>query len=144
MPLRAFVAAKLARERQIVTMMLVFAMLTLALAAIGVHGVLSYAVTMRTREIAVRRALGSGVGLIVRLVLRRSALLLGLGVTLALPIVLALKWYLTYVLGARAGDQGPRLVVGAVCVVALAGLVATIHSTLRAIRIEPATVLRSE
>jgi predicted permease len=144
MPLGAFVAAKLARERQIVTMMLVFAMLTLALAAIGVHGVLSYAVTMRTREIAVRRALGSGVGLIVGLVLRRSAWLLGLGVTLALPIGLVLQWYLTYVLGARAGDQGPRLMVGAVCVVALAGLVASIHSTHRAIGVEPASVLRSE
>jgi len=143
MPLQAFVAAKLARERQIVTMMLVFAFLTLALAAIGVHGVLSYGVTLRTREIAVRRALGSGAGLIVSLVVRRSALLLGLGIAIALPIALALKWYLAYVVGVST-DQSPLLMLAAVSVVTLAGLAASIHATRRAIRVEPASVLRSE
>jgi len=143
MPLQAFVGAKLGRERQIVSMMSVFALFALALAAIGVHGVLSYAVTLRTREIAVRRALGSGARPIVTLVMRRSALLLGLGVTIALPMALALRWYLTYVLG-TAVDPGPGLLFGAVTVVALASLAASLHPTRRAIRVEPARVLRSE
>jgi len=142
MRLEAFLAAKLDRERQIVSMMSVFALFTLTLAAIGVHGVLSYAVTLRTREIAVRRALGSGARLIVTLVMRRSALLLGLGVAIALPVALALRWYLTYVLGTAAG--GPGMMAGAVTVVTLAGLIASVHPTRRAIRVEPASVLRSE
>jgi len=124
-------------------MLVVFACLTLALAAVGVHGILAYAVTLRTRELAIRRALGSGGRRIVTLVLRRSAGLLMLGVAIALPIALALSWYLANALG-TATDRGTWLMATAVGLVALAGLVASVASTRRALCVQPATVLRAE
>jgi hypothetical protein len=143
MPLEAFVGAKFARQRRIAAMLTVFACLTLALACIGVHGLLSYAVRLRTREIAIRRALGSGDRPIVMLVLRRAGWLLGLGMGIALPIALVLQWYLANVLGV-APEQGPLLMAAAMWAVSIAGVAASIASTRRAIRVVPTTVLRAE
>jgi predicted permease len=143
MPLRTFVAAKLARERQIVAMMAVFALLTLVLAAVGVHGMLACSVALRAREFAIRRALGSGRRLIVALVMRRTCGLLGLGLVIALPISLALRWHLAGSVGAGA-DEAPLLLAAAVSVVTLAALAASIASARRAVGVEPTTVLRAE
>ncbi len=142
-PLEAVVATRLARERRIATMLVLFACLTLALAAIGVHGILSYAVTRRTREIAVRRALGSSRRLIIMLVMRRSAGLLGLGIVTAVPIALVLRWYLANAVGTGT-DQSAFLMAVAVSLVAVAALAASIVSTRRAIRVDPTSVLRAE
>jgi ABC-type antimicrobial peptide transport system permease subunit len=136
-------SAKLGRERLIVSMMAVFAGLTLVLAAVGVHGVLSYAVTLRTQEIGVRRALGGSERAILGLVMRRWALLLGLGVATGLPVAIAIRWYLaTEWVG--SGDYDPTASTVALAVGAGAGLVASMSSARRAMQVDPMTALRCE
>jgi putative ABC transport system permease protein len=141
--LDAILSARLGRERLLVWMMAAFAALTLILAAVGVHGALSYAVTLRTQEIAVRRALGGSAPAILGLVLRRWALLLGVGAAAGLPVAVALRWYLaTEFVG--SGDYDPTATTVALVLVAGAGLAASLSSARRAMRVDPMTALRCE
>ena len=69
-----------ARQRMTATLLGSFALITLALAAIGSFGVLSYSVAQRTREIGVRMAIGADRGDIVQLILRQAAGSTGIGI----------------------------------------------------------------
>ena len=80
-------------------MFVVFGLVTIALAAAGIYGVLAYSVAQSAREIAIRRALGAPDGGIIGAVARRSGWQLGLG--LALGILLAP--FMTYLLGSAIG-----------------------------------------
>jgi putative ABC transport system permease protein len=71
----------LSRPRFLSTLVAAFGALALALALVGIYGVMSYAVTERRQEIAIRMALGAQRGAILRMVLRRATLLSALGVT---------------------------------------------------------------
>jgi ABC-type antimicrobial peptide transport system permease subunit len=113
------------------------------LAAIGVYGVTSYAVSRRTREIAIRTALGAPRGSVVRLVLRHAMFLTAIGCAIGL------------VLGGLAGQVLSMLLVGVSPIdpvtlgVAMAlcigvSLAACYVPVARAIRIEASDALRSE
>ncbi len=73
-----------ARPRFLMSVLSVFAAVALILGAIGIYGVMSYGVALRAGEIGIRRALGAGRGGVVRMVLRQSLVLTGLGVLLGL------------------------------------------------------------
>ena len=113
------------------------------LALLGLYGVVSYAVGLRTREIGIRIALGSATASIRRLVLAQALRLAGVGVALGL---LGAVW-LSRFLGALLFEVEPTdpltyaLVAG---VLAALALVASWVPARRAVRIDPATVLRSE
>ena len=89
MTLDARVMTSLSRPRTYATLLGAFALCALAIAGVGLFGVLSYGVAQRVREIGVRTALGAQQGDIVRLVLRQGMLLAGTGVVAGLAAAAA-------------------------------------------------------
>jgi putative ABC transport system permease protein len=119
-------------------------LLGLALASIGLYGVLAYAVSRRIREIGLRMALGADSRAIVRMVLRESLGLvaLGVGIGLALAVFATRPLALFLVEGLSPTDPAT---FGAVLAVLLGvALVATLGPALRAVRVDPMTALRYE
>jgi predicted permease len=117
-----------------------FGLVALALCAIGLYGVLAYLVVQRTREIAVRIALGSTQGGVFRLVLREGAVLIAAGFVLGLAGVAALGGYLqAYLFGVRASNPAVLLLVGAG--LGAISVMACVLPARRAARINPVTAL---
>jgi predicted permease len=120
-----------------------FASIALILAAVGIYGVMSWAVTQRTREIGIRIALGADRGSVLRMVLRRGVFVTAAGIALgslgALWATLVLESLLYEV---KAHDPGTFLLLTAV----LAGVAvaATLVPAWRATRVDPLTALRVE
>jgi putative ABC transport system permease protein len=120
-----------------------FAGLALALAAVGIYGVISYSASQRTREIGVRMALGATRSDVVRLVTGEGARVAVLGVGLGLLGAAAVSRVMTGLLfEVRAVDPGTYAVAGA-ALVALA-LIASLLPALRASRLAPMSALRTE
>ena len=121
----------------------VFAALGLALAIVGVYGVMSSSVAQETQEIGVRMALGAGAGAITRMVLARGTRLLLAGTALGLLASVALgRWLAGQVWRVAAFDP---LAFGAVSLILIsAGLLASYWPARRASRIDPLTALRQQ
>ena len=119
---------------------LVFGLVALFLAAIGIYGVLSYLVTQRTKEIGIRIALGSSAGKVFELVLREGLLLVGGGFLIGAAGALALRKSLeSQLFGVSATDP---IVIGAVtATLAAVALVACALPARRATRIDPIVAL---
>ena len=145
-PPRTLVAVERERAtdlRFFATLFSAFAALALALAALGIYGVVAYAVSRRTREIGVRVALGAttrriGV-LIARGVLPTVAAGLGLGLVGAVAVSRVLRGVL---FGAAAGE--PALLAAVIGIFAATALLAAWLPARRAARIDPVTALRME
>jgi putative ABC transport system permease protein len=118
-----------------------FAASALLLAIVGIYGVVSYAVTQRTRELGVRMALGADAGATLRLVLGKSmALVLG-GTVCGLVVSFGLTRLLGRLLyGVSPLD--PIVFVGVSSLLAAAGLLASLIPALRATRVDPIVALR--
>ncbi len=120
-----------------------FATLALGLAAVGVYGVLSYAVTERTPEIGVRMALGARPGVVQRLVVAEGAARVGTGVALGGFFAFALARLMASLLyGVPARDPGTFAAVASL--LAAVGLLATWLPARRAARVDPMAALRHE
>ena len=83
--LPAMVRESVMQDRLVARVVTVFGFLTLALASLGLYGVMAYATARREREFGLRMALGATEGTVVRLVLRDALTLLGVGVLIGLP-----------------------------------------------------------
>lgn len=133
----------LAMERATATFLSGFGVLALLLAALGIYGVLAYAVSRRTREIGVRIALGAGVGDVLRLVLRQGLWLAGVGVAAGFAGALAAAHSLrSFLYGIQPLDPLTFAVVGGVLV--LVALLACWLPARRATRVDPVVALRVE
>ena len=119
-----------------------FAALALVLAALGLYGVVSFGTALRIREFAVRLALGSEPGRLVRLVLARGLRLAAGGIAAGMLIALAIAPSLRAVSTALAGDIITYVAI-AVLLVAIA-LVASVVPALRVATLNPATALRHD
>ena len=132
-----------ADRRQQMTLLGAFAGLALLLAAIGLYGVLAYAVTQRSREIGLRMALGASAGSVARLVVARGMLLTGAGLIFGLGASWAATRALKNLLyGVSATDPETFAVVAAV--LTLIALIACWVPASRASRLDPIVVLREE
>ncbi|HLK19337.1 MAG TPA: ADOP family duplicated permease, partial [Bryobacteraceae bacterium] len=120
-----------------------FAIVALTLAAVGIYGVLHFTVARRTREIGIRMALGAPAMQVLRLVLGRSLLWVGIGLAIGVGIALSVAGITGRILAGVSGSD--PLTIGAV--VALFGIIAVLASMVparRAARVDPTQALRYE
>jgi len=142
-PYRETVRAVTAQERVIAMLSAFFGGLALLLAGLGLYGVMSYAVSRRRTEIGIRMALGAGPAGAVRLVLRRVALLVGIGViTGAVLAAWAGKFVAATGLLFGLEPRDPATLAGSAAILAIIGATAGYLPARRASRIDPARVLR--
>jgi putative ABC transport system permease protein len=141
-PMTDLVSATVALPRFLATLIAAFAAAALALAALGIYSLLSYAVTRRAAEIGTRIALGARPRDIVRLVLANAAALTCAGLFLGLAAALAVSRFLASMLfGIRPLD--PASLGLAAAVLALVALAASAIPARRASRRDPLTSLRT-
>jgi predicted permease len=142
-PLSSLVAASIARERFAATLFAVFSIVALALAAIGIYGLISYAVVLRTRELGIRIALGAQVGDVLGLVLRQGARLLAAGLVLGATGAFLLTRFLASLLF-DIGPRDPSTFAVTAAALALVGAIACLLPARRATCVDPMIGLRSE
>ena len=132
-----------ASRRFTMSVLSLFGMASLVLAGIGVYGVLSFSVAQRTREMAVRSALGADRGNIIRLVLGNAGVVVGAGIALGVAAVYAGGRFVESMLfDVKAGD--PVVVAVAVIMIVIVGALAAAVPARRATRTDPMTVLRND
>jgi len=119
-----------------------FAVLAMALSAIGIYGVISYSVARRSHEIGIRMALGAQTSDIITLILRQALWLLGIGVAIGVGGALVLTRFLSsFLYGIRPTD--PVTFVGVVVILTGIGLLASYIPARRATAVDPMSTLRS-
>jgi len=131
------------QENMIATLTTLFGALGLTLAAIGLYGVLSYAVEQRTNEIGLRMALGADRWNVIRMVMHGALWQVGIGLGIGIPLaVLAGKLMKDQLYGVQPWD--PIMLAAATLLLALAALVASVLPARRAAGVEPMVALRIE
>ncbi|HKQ90374.1 MAG TPA: ABC transporter permease [Blastocatellia bacterium] len=137
------VAESVATPRFRASLIGVFAVVALILAMVGVYGVMSYAVTQRTREIGIRMALGAEPRDALKMVMKQGAKLAVAGVAIGSGGAAALTWLIEGLLfDVRAAD--PATFVAAPLLLAGAALLACYLPARRATKVEPIVALRCE
>ena len=137
------VSGSLAQPRFVAQLVGTFAGLALLLATIGIYGVMAYLVTQRSREIAIRMAIGARRSDIFNLVIGHGFRLIGIGVAIGLAGSLAMAHFLaTLLFGLGATDA--ITLCGVACAFSIAGLAACYLPARRAMRVDAQAVLRSQ
>lgn len=133
----------MARNRFASILIFCFAVLALALAAAGVYGVISFAVSQRSREIAVRIALGATRYSVVRLFLAQSLAILAAGTGLGLLASLfSIRIFRTFLYRVQPLDLQVNLFI--ILLILAVGILACLFPAGKAASIEPSVVMRSE
>jgi predicted permease len=133
----------LLEERLIVQLTSAFGALALLLAAVGLYGVMSYAVARRTAEFGVRMALGARRREVLWMMIRESALIVVAGLACGVPLMLAATRLVNGMLfGVSAAD--PLAIAAATATLTVVALLAAALPALRASRVDPIVALRYE
>jgi putative ABC transport system permease protein len=132
-----------AETRSYTLLLALFATLALALAAIGIYGVMAYAVTQRTHEIGIRLALGAQRNTVFRLVVGRGLWMALVGLAAGLIGALALTRILSSLLF-EVAPTDPFVLAGTSLVLAAVALLASYLPARRAMRVDPMIALRYE
>jgi ABC-type antimicrobial peptide transport system permease subunit len=115
----------------------------LLLAAVGIYGVMSYAVTERTHEIGIRMALGASADRVMREIVRRGLWLTGVALLVGIPVAAGLGRFARGVLfGVEPAD--PATLAGAALLLGLVSLAACYVPARRASRVDPVIALAEE
>jgi len=141
--MREIVDSSLEGRRFQMWLFVAFAGLAIAMAGVGLYGVLAYVVSMRTREIGIRMALGAQVRDVIRLVVRHGLglALIGLGVGLAASFALS-RLMASMVYGVTTFD--PLTYIGTTALLLLVAIAACYLPARRAARVDPMVALRYE
>jgi putative ABC transport system permease protein len=135
------VAESVARQNFNMVLLTLFAGIALLLAAIGVYGLMAYAVEQRTQEIGIRMALGAARGDMLKLVLAQGMKLVGAGVVLGAGLAYGMTRLLESLLfGVKASD--PLTFAAVAGILTLVALIATLIPARRASTVEPLEALR--
>jgi predicted permease len=135
--------ASIAAERTTAALASVFGAVAAALAAVGIYGLLAYAVAQRRREIGIRMAIGARSADIVRMIGAQTIAMAAAGIALGLVAAfLAAPWIRSLLYGIVPAD--PVSLASAGLLVVLVSVAATAIPAARAARIEPAIALREE
>jgi putative ABC transport system permease protein len=143
LPMEQLVASSLTRQRFYAMLLGVFAAIATGLGAVGIYGVLAYAVSQRTREIGVRMALGAQRGQVLTLVLRRGLVLAAAGLAVGVAGAVGLTRYMSGMLFDLT-PLDPATYAAVTGVFALVAFVASYVPARRATRLDPMTALRTE
>jgi putative ABC transport system permease protein len=141
-PMGDYLAASVAQRRFALTLMMTFGGLALLLAAIGLYGLLSYAVVQRLPELGIRAALGATAGDLIYLILGNGMALVGLGLLGGIGLgVLVLRELGSLLYGVTPFDL--TTFGAATAVTATVGIIASLIPAQRAARVDPITIMRS-
>ena len=133
----------LTRERFVAQLAGFFSLVALLLAAIGLYGIMSYAVTSRTNEIGIRIALGAQAGDVVRLVMRETMLLVGIGIIIGLGAAIAFTRLISSLLFGLTPTDPLTIALASLLMIASAALAGFLPAR-RACRVDPMIALRYE
>ena len=120
-----------------------FAGIAIALAAIGLYGIVSYSVSQRTREIGIRRSLGADSGTIIRMLMAAGLRPVAIGSVVGLLLSLLLSRLVASLLF-EVGTFDPWTFLGTTVVLGLTAMAATWLPASRASRVSPVNALRAE
>jgi ABC-type antimicrobial peptide transport system permease subunit len=141
--LQAQISGTLSPERMLAAISALFSAMAMLLAAMGLYGVLAYAVAQRSREIGIRMALGAAQNQVIGAVLRDALRMLAAGLALGIPLSLAAtRWIASFLYGLRPGD--PLTYCGVVALLCAASLAAAFVPSRRAARVDPMVALRCD
>jgi ABC-type antimicrobial peptide transport system permease subunit len=130
-------------SRMAATLLTVFGLLALGLAAMGLYGVMAHAVNRRMRELGIRMALGAQAGNVLKLILMQGLMLALIGVGIGLLAAFALThWIESMLFGVRPAD--PLTFTTIAVGLTLVALVACYIPARRATKVDPLTALRHE
>jgi ABC-type antimicrobial peptide transport system permease subunit len=133
----------IAQDRLLAFLSTLFGILGTLLALVGIYGLISYAVTRRTREVGIRVSVGAQPGDVVWMFLRESLALVAAGMLLGLPLALVLARFVRSLLY-EVSASDPAGIGATLALLMLGGLVAACVPARRATRIDPMQALRHD
>lgn len=142
-PVDDLLADSVAQPRFYMTLLLLFAAVAVVLAAVGIFGVMSFAVAQRRREIGIRMALGAPHASVLRLVLRDGMIVTAAGISIGITAALALSRVMESLLYGVAATDAVAL-AGATVILAGTALVASCLPARRAASMDPLLALRAD
>jgi putative ABC transport system permease protein len=142
-PLEDVMADSIARQRFAMTLLTVFSVVALVIAAVGIYGVMAYNVAQRTGEFGIRMALGAQQRDVLRLVLGQGGKLIGLGLICGMAATLAAARAMGSMLY-NTSAQDPLTLCVITLILATVALVACFFPANRATKVNPIEALRTE
>jgi ABC-type antimicrobial peptide transport system permease subunit len=125
------------------TMFMIFGLIALFLASVGLYAVMSFSVSRRVREVGIRMALGAQGGDVVKMIVGQGAWQLGLGLGFGLALAAASAQVMQVILF-DVPPRDPITYASVALVLASAGLLACLIPARRATRVDPIVALRAE
>jgi predicted permease len=130
-------------QRLVARLTMLYGVLALILASVGLYGVAAYTVARRTREIGLRMALGADRRTVMAMVLRGAVSPVALGLMIAVPVLLAGgRAIASQLYGVKGYD--PRVLLAAIAVLAISAVIAAVVPARRAANVDPMVALRYE